>query len=459
MVLLACAAVSSAGADKIPPPRLPLAVYWSVDLHGAVTAAPVHDGDRVYVALKTGQVTAMAVKDGHELWRVAKDITVPMVADGGLLFVAAGEAVEALRGADGRNAWMVPRLKTVAPLVAAGGWVIAVTETEIVAIRAKDGEVVWRHAAGGVRLPPAIDGDYLYAGADDGRMLALTLASGVVAWEQYVPEGVSNMAARAGRVYAGGGDKYFYCLNGRSGKEEWHRWIGARPIGRVAVDDERVYFAALNNIIFALDRSNGNQRWTAVVHRRAVDGLLIAGHVVFVPAVASQLSMFYDHDGRPSGAITLPSEMARDAPTAVSESAAGVTVFVVTGGLANEWMLIYIAPADDTSIVPFTTLTEMPGVPFLTDPVLQPIGQVLGPLVFGDPVLWPVSEMGWPLVLRDPPLEPLTTIPGLQLRPLSPSASDSARRVTASRATPASMRSGVGAENERRSVLCPSPFT
>jgi outer membrane protein assembly factor BamB len=376
----------------------------------------------VFVALKTGQVTALAVKDGQVLWRVAKDITVPMVADGGLLFVAAGEAVEALRGADGRNAWTVPRLKTVAPLVATGGWVIAVTETEIVAIRAKDGEVVWRHAAGGVLLPPAIDGEYLYTGANDGRVLALTLASGAVAWDRdrYVPGGVSTMTARAGRVYAGGGDKYFYCLNGRSGKEEWHRWIGARPIGRIAVDDERVYFSALNNIIFALDRSSGNQRWTTVVRRRAVDGLLIAGHIVFVPAVASQVSMYYDHDGRSSGAITLPSEMAREAPTAVSETAAGVTVFVVTGGLANEWMLIYIAPVDDASLAPFSSLTELPGVPFLTDPILQPIGQVLGGLVFGDPVLWPASEMGWPLVLRDPPLEPLTTLPGLQLRPLSP---------------------------------------
>jgi hypothetical protein len=38
-------------------------------------------------------------------------------------------------------------------------------------------------------------------------------------------------------------------------------------------------------------------------------------------------------------------------------------------------------------------------------------------------------------------------------------ASNSARSVTARRATPTSIRSGVGAENERRIVLCPSPFT
>jgi hypothetical protein len=65
-------------------------------------------------------------------------------------------------------------------------------------------------------------------------------------------------------------------------------------------------------------------------------------------------------------------------------------------------------------------LTEMPGLPFLTDPHLETIGRVLGPLVIGDPELRAVSEMGFPIMLQDPPLQPLRTIPGLQLRALSP---------------------------------------
>ena len=346
-----------------------------------------------------------------------------MAADGGLLFVAAGEAVEALRG--DRRPERVDACRASRPSrrwSRAGGWVIAVTDAEIVAIRAKDGEVVWRHAAGGVRLPPAIDGDYLYAGADDGRVLALTLASGAVAWEQLRAGAASpTIAAHAGRVYAGAGDKQFYCLNGRSGKEEWprsDRRQSDRPDrrGRRA----RVFRGAQQRRLRArsVERQPALDEPSSTAARST--GSLIAGHVVFVPAVGvavvDVLRPRRPAERRDHAAV---GDGARRS-AAVRETAAGVTVFVVTGGLANEWMLTYIAPADDTSIVPFTGLTEMPGVPFLTDPVLQPIGQVLGPLVLGDPVLWPASEMGWPLVLRDPPLEPLTTLPGLQLRPLSP---------------------------------------
>ena len=155
-----------------------------------------------------------------------------MAADAGLLFVAAAESVEALRVADGATAWIAPRVTTVAPLVARAGWVIAVTETEIVAIRATDGQVAWRRAAGGVELAPDIDGDKLYAGATDGRVLALTLSSGAEVWEKFLPLGVTAIAARGGRVYAGGGDKQFYCLDGRSARHEMvipHRSDRDRP--------------------------------------------------------------------------------------------------------------------------------------------------------------------------------------------------------------------------------------
>ncbi len=397
-----------------------MAAFWSIDLLGAVATSPVSDGDRVFIALKSAHLTARAVSDGHELWRITKDVSVPMAAAGGLLFVSAGEAIEAIRSSDGASAWVVPRVKTAAPLVTAGAWLIATTDTEVLAISTSDGRVAWRHLAGGVRLAPAIDAGRVYTGAEDGRMLALTLATGAMVWEQYLPGGVNSLAASAGRVYAGGGDKQFYCLDGSSGKVRWPRRVGSIPGGQIAIDDERVYFTALDNVVYALDRSNGNQRWTSAVRRRPLSGVALFGHIVFVPVVAPDLVMLYDADGRPSGTIALPGEIPRDIPPHIRETPAGVEVFAVTGGLSNEWQLTFIAPAGEAAIVPFSTLDTLPGLPFLTDPELQSIGRVLGALILSDPPLWPAAATDWPLVLRDPPLEPLTSLPGLQMRPLSP---------------------------------------
>ena len=418
--LLACVATRSAAADKPPPPRLPLASFWTTDLGSEPSVPPVSDEDRVFIALKSAQVTARAIADGHEVWRIAKDVTTPMAADAGLLFVSAGEAIEGLRAVDGKNAWTVPRVKTVAPLAARSGWLIAVTETEIIAIQAKDGQVAWRHPAGGVRLAPDIDGDNVYAGATDGRVLALSLAAGAERWQRFLPGGITAFAARGGRVYAGAGDKQFYCLDGRSGAVKWPMRVGAIVTGRIAVDDERVYFAALNNVVYGLDRSSGNQRWTSAVRRRPFGGALVAGHVVFVPAVTPNLIVLYDWDGRSSGTIGLPGEILHDIPPDIRETADGVQALVVTGGLANDWQLTYLAPVDEAAIVPLAAWPALPGAPFLTDPELGPIGRALGELILSDPPLRPMSEVGWPVALQDPPLGPLTALPGLQLRPLSP---------------------------------------
>ena len=419
-VLLTCVASPSQASDKPIPPKLPVTLYWSVDLGGAASAPPAAADDRIYVALKSAYFTARAVADGHELWRIPKDVVVAPVAAGGLVFVAAGDAIEALRGSDGASAWTVPRVKAVAPLFAEANWLFAVTDAELLAIRASDGQVVWRHAAGGVRLAPVVDGDRVYLGANDGRVLALTLATGDVVWQEYVTGGVTAMAAHRGHVYAGAGDKQLYCLDGRNGALRWSYRVGAIVVGRISVDDERVYFGALDNVVRGLDRSSGNQRWKQPLNRRPIAGAYAAGHVLFVPTSALELVMLYDANGLPSGTIALPGEMTPDLPPDVSEKKTGLEIFAITGGLTNIWQLTFIGPAGELPVTPFSAMEAMPGPAYLTDPVLQPIGQVLGTLLLDDPLLQPMEEMGWPVVLKDPPLEPLTTLPGLQLRPLSP---------------------------------------
>jgi len=418
--LLLILAARSTAAGKVEPPRLPVAIQWSVALTTEVATAPVSDGDRIFLALRSAHLVARAIADGRELWRIPKNVVSEFAVDAGLLFVASGDAIEALRATDGASVWTVPRVTTAVPLLAAGGFVFAVTTAEILAIRAQDGGIVWRHAAGGVRQPPAIDGDRLYLGAEDGRIVALDLATGAARWEKFVEGGVTALAARRGLVYAGAGNKHLYCLDARNGAVKWPFRVGALITGHIAVDDERVYFAALDNLIRAVDRSTGNQRWKTALKTRPISGVRAVGHVLFVAVTGTDLVMLFDRDGERSGTIALPGDTSRDTPPAVQETASGLHVFMVTGGLSNAWALTYVGPAGELPPVPFSAMTAMPGANLLTDPVLAPIGQGLSWMVLGDPLLQPLAAVTWPVLLRDPPLEPLTILPGLQLRPLSP---------------------------------------
>ena len=141
------------------------------------------------------------------------------------------------------------------------------------------------------------------------------------------------------------------------------------------------------------------------------------------------------------------------------ETPAGLEVFVVTGGLSNEWQLTYVGPAGEAALVPFSALAVLPGVLFLTDPELAPLGQVLPWLLLGDPVLRPVSRDGLAGRPAGPAAGAAYDAAGPPVAAAVSRAAASARSVAARRATPASIRSGVGAENDSRSMFCPSPFT
>jgi outer membrane protein assembly factor BamB len=420
-LLIAIVAGRVAAADRPPPPRLPLAQWWSVPLDGPVSAGPVSDGTRIYLAYAAGVLQARDARDGRELWRQNKDVSLPMTVEGDLLILAGGDAIEALHADTGRSAWLLPRTKTSAPLLARTGWLLAITDTEVIAIHAATGEVAWRHDAGGITLSASLDAGRVYTGATDGRVLALSMADGSEVWDRFFDGGITAIAAYGGRVYVGTGDKWFRSLDGRKGDERPPFRLGALAVGQVAVDDDRVYVASLDNVVRALDRDNGNQRWHAGLSQRSSLGVFVSGHIVFVPTGANQLQMLWDRNGDKAGALPLPGEMAPHLPPAIVDSVEGPAVFVVTGGLTNEWNLTKFAPAGEAALVPLADLTALPGPPFLTDPELQPTAKILLRLqLIGDPPAQPFDAIEWPVVLKDPLLVPLTTLPGLQLRALSP---------------------------------------
>jgi outer membrane protein assembly factor BamB len=420
-LLIAACAGRLAAADRPAPPLLPLAQWWSVRLDGPVSAGPVSNGAHVFVAYASGSIVALDAADGHEVWRQKKSVTLPMAAAGDLLIVSSGDAVEALRADNGGSAWILPRTRTIAPLVATVDWVVATTDADVLVVRARTGEVAWRHAAGGITLAPALDNGILYTGAVDGRVLALQMTDGAELWERFFDDGITAIAARAGRVYLGTGDKRFHSLDGlKKGQPRPAYRLGAQAIGAIGIDDDRVYVASLDNVVRAFDRDNGNQRWVQPLKQRPGFGVVASGHVVFAPAANEVQMIVATGHGGPAGVLPLPGDTPPGLSPAILDSADGAIVFAVTGGLSNEWNLTKFAPAGDAALLAFANLAVIPGQPFLTDPELRPLGMVLGTLILGDPPLMPFSDLTWPVVLTDPPLVPLTVLPGLQLRPLSP---------------------------------------
>lgn len=347
-------AASPVGPDSGP---FPLAPRWSIDLAGPPIqgAPPAADAERVYIAMSAGPVVAYGAADGRERWRRDVVASQPLIVDAGIVFVASDKTIHALRAEDGSTLWESP-ITVSAPLLVHAGWLIAIAANDLVAFRAADGSRIWHNEIGESLSQPAIDGDRLFVSLTNKQVVALSVPSGAPLWEHALDGVPESPFATNDRVYVGASDRRFYCLQQHNGEVDWYQRIGSAPVGHAAIDRSHLYVVALDNVLRAYDRGNGNQRWTHPLKRRAATGPEVLGSMVLVPSAVSPDIWVWTASGKAAAPVTLPGEKLVVPPAFVDRGAEGAFIFVVTGGLANQWRLALLGPAPDLPLMRFETV-------------------------------------------------------------------------------------------------------
>lgn len=359
---LSAAGPRPAGSPHEPPaPFFPLQIGWTTELPAPAAAQPAFDGEHAYLALRDGSLTAIRLRDGSVAWSIDQPATMQPAAGGDTLVVADGAVLTALRTADGEQLWSLDLGSAVsaAPLRGTGWLIVALEGGELAAFEAADGRELWRRSVGGpVRVPPAFGGERLFVPIDDGRLAALDLFTGELLWEQPLT-GQPRRVLPLDAVFVGTTGNYLYRLSLSNGRVDWRWRTGGDVVGVPVVDRERVYFVSLDNMLWALDRDNGAQRWRQVLSRRpqAVPGLL--GRLVLVSGVSEELRTFDRETGDPSNLLAAPAELG--APPYVSPALAAAGLRMVL--LAADGRLIGLGPPAPPMAV---SVRELP-------PPLQPV--------------------------------------------------------------------------------------
>jgi outer membrane protein assembly factor BamB len=238
--------LATAGPVQIPAaePRLfPVRAAWTLPLNSGLTAPPAFSGTHGYFPLEDERLAAYDVVAGMLQWVVHARAASAPVAGGGLVYLAAADAVSALREDDGSTAWQVPLAEELSGrLVWDAGWLVAATKSgHVLALRASDGQLIWEHDAGArVHAPPAFGGDRVYVSLADSRLVALDVMDGTVAWERHLGGPPNDVLALDDRVYVGSDDNFFYCLRIKDGQIEWRWRTGGDVIGTPVADADRV---------------------------------------------------------------------------------------------------------------------------------------------------------------------------------------------------------------------------
>lgn len=303
----------TATAQPEPPMRLlPVVRAWTVPLGKVVVAPPAFGNSRAFLGLENGEVAAYDALTGTRVWSArGRPVSMPAVGDG-LVFLAETDAVTALDQASGRTAWRLPiPERLAAPLIWDNGWLIGASASgAILAFRGVDGELIWRRELGiPLHATPALAADRVYVPTEDNRVVALNVVDGNVLWERRLDGPPNEMLALEDRIYVGSDDNYFYCIEADDGTVAWRWRTGGDVIGVPVVDDRRVYFVSLDNVLRSLDRRSGAQRWQRALPNRPTRGPILAGDLLLISGLPARIPAFALKDGAPSGDLMAEGEL------------------------------------------------------------------------------------------------------------------------------------------------------
>ena len=313
----------------------PLQIAWEAELGAPPATRPGFDAVHAYVPLRDGTLSAIQLRDGAVAWNVDQAAAFPPAAGDGTVVVVDGAILLALRGATGQRLWSLDLGSEIsAPPLRAAGWLIVPLEGGLLlALESASGHEVWRRPLGGsLRVQPSFGGSRLFVPIDDGRLAALDVTTGRLLWEQALtgrPQNVLPLDA----VFVGTTGNYLYRISPTNGRIDWRWRTGGDIVGSPVVDEERVYFVSLDNIVWALDRDSGAQQWREVLPRRprAVPGLV--DDLLLVSGVSEQLLSFKRETGDPANAVAAPGELGAPPHLGPSLAAAGLRmVFLVADG-------------------------------------------------------------------------------------------------------------------------------
>jgi outer membrane protein assembly factor BamB len=344
---------------------------WTLSLNATLTATPGFAGVRGYFPIDGSRLAAYDLTTGTLLWIARVETVSQPVAGDRLVFIVERDGVTALREVDGSVEWRFPFAESLAaPLVWDTGWLVAASSSgAVLALRAADGELIWRYDAHArVHARPSFGVEHLYVPLDDSRIVALRVATGTPVWERRLGGAPNDVLAMDDRLYVGSNDNFFYCLRTSDGQVDWRWRTGADVVGMPVVEKQRVYFVSKDNVLRALDRYSGAQRWKRALTLRPTRGVTKAADALLVTGAAPKLSAYYLTDGTPAGEVAGVGELAAAPHVASAKGLPMVTL--ITREIVKGTIVSAVIRSVEPAIAPIAPLPNPVTLP--PNPVTLP---------------------------------------------------------------------------------------
>ena len=338
--LLCFIAACSGDKDNSEPPApltdieaaVALEQNWKLDTRAdSNTAAyrlrPLIIGNRAYTIDTSGMVVCVDIATGRKLWKYATDLSALsglggnenlVIATSGDGDIAAFQIVE--KGLEPVWETRVSSEVRATPVVNDDQVLVRSVDGKLQSLAASDGSQQWVVSR---RVPvlsltgnsePLVDAKLVYAGFDDGKLIAFDRRDGKTRWETTIsiPSGrteVERLVDLDGQFVMRDGIIYVASFQGRlaavvavNGDLLWGRDFSS--FQSMAIDDNAIYLSADNSDLWSIDRRTGSAFWKQeVLHARKITAPAIINDKLVVADMSGYLHWFDAADGKLVGRI------------------------------------------------------------------------------------------------------------------------------------------------------------
>jgi outer membrane protein assembly factor BamB len=293
-------------------------LLWSQKV-GPVFSSSVAGLGMLFIASTDGYLYALKQDSGSIVWRspLKNNLTDATAAlEGQVLFVSThSSAVEALNANTGQVYWTFETRESIqAPLLVAGNRVVVASRTTVWTLDADSGQLVWKFHRGVSDWPtsasPAFAGNTIYIGLGSGSQLwALSLSDGHLLWSFDTGDRITSTAlVEAGTIYVATWHGNIFALDRTNGEKRWSYALNSNLNqtvvdavgGSMALADGRLYMGDFRGSVLCIDAANGKIFWRYATGAQVLATPVVAAGLVYIGSGDGYFYALNTQTGRPA---------------------------------------------------------------------------------------------------------------------------------------------------------------
>ena len=232
---------------------------WAFKTNGEIKSSPVVIGDRVLIGSYDEHLYCLSARDGSLKWKFKTNGPVhstPGIADGMAFIAGCDEMFRAIRISDGKEVFNVSSgaYTGASPALRGGSAFYGTFDNQVLEVNLGERKIDWRYEHPQRKFPfyssAAVTSTRVVVGGRDKLVHGLTL-DGKAAWTFATRARVESSPAIAGdRVYVGSNDGRFYVLSLNDGTKLWEFNAGAPLSASPAIANGRIVIGSQDGRLY-----------------------------------------------------------------------------------------------------------------------------------------------------------------------------------------------------------------